>query len=270
MKEEGNSVSLSKLCKWFGFNRQTIYYKPKRRAKRELDQDAVQQVREVMNEFPTYGVPRITAVLNKRRDTPINHKKVERIVQTNNWQVRKRVKGHRPRAFGWRSECEKPNERWAIDQSHIFCGKDGWCHLTAIIDCCDRTIVGWRLSKSGKSGVAAAVLEEGIRTRKLQNCADLTIRSDNGLIFGAKPFVRSIRRFGLQQEFITPYTPQQNGMIERFFRSIKEECIWQQKFDSRDDAFEVIADWMEHYNEERPHSALSYLSPKEFSLKLAA
>lgn len=95
-------------------------------------------------------------------------------------------------------------------------------HLTAVIDCCDRVIVGWRLSKSGKSGVAAAVLEEGIRSRKVQVNSGLVLRSDNGL-------------------------------IERFFRNIKEECIWLCNFASRDEAFEKIGDWMEHYNEERPH-----------------
>ena len=34
---------------------------------------------------------------------------------------------------------------------------------------------------------------------------------------------------GLKQEYITPYTPEQNGLIERFFRSLKEECVWQQR-----------------------------------------
>jgi NAD(P)-dependent dehydrogenase (short-subunit alcohol dehydrogenase family) len=47
------------------------------------------------------------------------------------------------------SGAPRPNERWAIDTTHLFCGRDGWCHLTAIIDCCDRTIVGWRLSRTG-------------------------------------------------------------------------------------------------------------------------
>ena len=34
-----------------------------------------------------------------------------------------------------------------------------------------------------------------------------------------------VKSYGLQQEFITPYTPEQNGMIERFFRTLKEECV---------------------------------------------
>ncbi|WP_138708178.1 integrase core domain-containing protein [Desulfocurvibacter africanus] len=35
---------------------------------------------------------------------------------------------------------------------------------------------------------------------------------------------------------MTPYTPQQNGLIERFFRSLKEECVWQRSFKSFEEA----------------------------------
>ncbi|MCR9144959.1 MAG: integrase core domain-containing protein [bacterium] len=97
------------------------------------------------------------------------------------------------------------------------------------------------------------------------------LRSDNGLVFGAKAFTRVARRYRLEQEYITPYTPEQNGMIERFFRTLKEECIWQNKFKDQDDAFRAIADWIDDYNSERPHSAPGYLSPMEFiERKLAA
>ena len=98
----------------------------------------------------------------------------------------------------------------------------------------------------------------------------LTLRSDNGLVFGAKAFVNVANRYGLVQEYITPYSPEQNGMIERFFRSLKEECIWLRRFKNRDDAFRVIADWIDFYNCERVHSALGYKAPREYRAALAA
>jgi len=61
-----------------------------------------------------------------------------------------------------------------------------------------------------------------------------------------------------------------NGMIERFFRTLKEECLWHHRFTSRDEAFLVIAAWLEKYHTERPHSALGYLTPREFAEQLAA
>ena len=88
--------------------------------------------------------------------------------------------------------------------------------------------------------------------------------------FGAKPFVKVVRRYGLDQEYITPYTPEQNGMIERFFGSLKSECVWLHRFRDRDHAFREIATWIDHYHDERPHSALGYLTPKAYREKLAA
>jgi putative transposase len=41
-------------------------------------------------------------------------------------------------------------------------------------------------------------------------------------------------------DYITPYTPEQNGLLERFFRSFKEECIWQQNFTSFEEAQLVV------------------------------
>jgi putative transposase len=154
------------------------------------------------------------------------------------------------------------DECWAIDTTHLFTRQDGWCHLTAIIDRCDRTIVGWRHSRSGIADV---------RTRRITATSPaLLLRSDNELVFGAKTFVAVARRYGLSQEYITPYTPEQNGMIERFFLTLKQECVWLQRFEDRDHAFRIIADWLDRYDAERPHSALGYLTPKEYREKLAA
>lgn len=127
------------------------------------------------------------------------------------------------------------------------------------------------MSKTGVSKIAAAALEDGLRARGLQaGSSGLMLRSDNGLVFGSKVFVKVVNRYGLDQEYITPYTPEQNGMIERFFKTLKEECVWAQRFEDRDHAFEVIGTWMDHYHSERPHSALGYLTPVEYQEKLAA
>ena len=82
------------------------------------------------------------------------------------------------------------------------------------------------------------------------------LRSDNGLIFQSRRFRQACRDYRLQQESITPYTPEQSGLIERIFRSLKEECVWQQKFTSFEEANRAINRWMRWYNEGRPHQAL--------------
>lgn len=268
MEEEGKHVSMKKLCMWFGVARSTVYYKKSIKQttiSKALDEVLVQKIRSIIEANPTFGVRRITALIRRQMEKAVNRKKIHRIIKVNGWQVRKKAHGFKQRAKGMSSKAQCSNERWAIDATSIFCGKDGWCPLTAIIDCHDRCIVGWRLSESGVSKNAAAALEDALIGRKKELSEKrLVLRSDNGLIFGAKPFVKVAREYGIEQEYITPYTPEQNGMIERFFRTVKEECIWHYRFKSRDEAFRIIADWIDSYHKERPHSALGYLTPEEF------
>jgi len=168
MREEGQIVSIAQLCRWFGVPRSTFYYRPSAEALPKspvVDRDLEAKVRDIIDQEPAVGLRMITARIRRAADRPVNKKKIHRIIKLNQWQCQRRPKGHRPRAQGWVSRATRPNERWAIDTTHLFCGRDGWCHLTAIIDCFDRTIVGWRLSKSGMAYVAAAALEEALRSR---------------------------------------------------------------------------------------------------------
>src|SRR5262249_428765 len=81
---------------------------------------------------------------------------------------------------------EKPRRAMALNTSNppgaraLFCGRDGWCHLTTIIDCYDRTIVDWRrLSRSRVARIGAATLEDALRDRRIAyGHVPLTSRSD--------------------------------------------------------------------------------------------
>jgi transposase InsO family protein len=83
----------------------------------------------------------------------------------------------------------------------------------------------------------------------------LVLWSDNRLIFQSRRFRQACRDYRLQQEFITLFTPEQNGIIERFCRSLKEECVWQHTFPMFQDARRIIRDWVQWYNPRWPHSA---------------
>lgn len=193
-------------------------------------------------------------------------KAVHRILKLMGWSMKKRPKGLRPRVAGWKSATNKPNQRWAIDTSHFMAQRDGLCHITAIIDCCDRKIVSWRVPKSGKADIAAAALEDAyIRWNPLPG---LKLRSDNGLVFGSKKFHKVVRRHTRLQEFITPYAPVQKVMIE--FRTFKSERLWLKQFKGLREARESIDSFVETYHEDRPHGSLGMLTPSEWSERFAA
>jgi putative transposase len=64
-----------------------------------------------------------------------------------------------------------------------------------------------------------------------------------------------------QQEFITPSTPEENDISERYVRILKEECVWQQMFQTFEEARRIILDWVPRYNHGQPHCALGYQNP---------
>ena len=156
---EGHRVSLSKLCGWLGVPRRSIYYKPKARNRR-VDPDLTERVRVTMQRFPTYGYRRLAVVLGE------NKKPIQRILQIKGWQVRERPQGFRPRAKALPpSVTHRPDERWATDICHVWCGRDRRGALAAVIDCCTGEILGWRLSSSGATATAEAALEEALISR---------------------------------------------------------------------------------------------------------
>ena len=96
----------------------------------------------------------------------------------------------------------------------------------------------------------------------------LKIRHDNGLVFGSRLYRSTVADYGLKQEYITPYTPEENGMCERFIRTLKEQCVWLHRFESVDRARIVIGEWIRKYNTKRPHQSLNYLTPQQQHQKL--
>ena len=126
---------------------------------------------------------------------------------------------------------------------------------------------GFEFALRGRAKEAERALEEACLARfgTLRPAGPTpVVRSDNGLIFQSRRFRAACRDYRLRQEFITPYTPEQNGLIERFFRSLKEECVWQHNFASFGEARTAITHWIEWYTAERPHQALGYRSPRQF------
>jgi putative transposase len=96
------------------------------------------------------------------------------------------------------------------------------------------------------------------------------LRSDNGPEFVAHKLLEWIVDQGIETALIEPGKPWQNGATESFNGKFRDECLSLEWFRSRAEAKPVIAGWLKHYNEVRPHSSLGYLTPAEFAAQLRA
>ena len=231
-----------------------------------VDPPWVEPLRQLIQPCPTFGYRYFWALLRGQTTRRVNKKAVHRVLRQKRWLVHQRSCTPRPRVQGWVSRTSRSDERWAMDVTHIPCGQDGWAHLTAVIDCHDREIQGYEFVLRSRAKEAERVVEAACLARfgTLRPAGAPVLRSDNGLFFQSRRFRQACRDYRLQQEFITPYTPEQNGMIERFFRSLKEECIWQHAFATFEDPRRIIRNWVHWCNHGRRHSALGYRSPVQY------
>jgi putative transposase len=257
MKEDGFEVPMTKLCRWFEVPRRTVYYRPVKSAPKVQERFAA-PIKQLIEADPSFGYRTVAGLLRFNKNT------VQRIFQIKGWQVRKRAVGHRPRIEALPSVARTPNERWATDLCRVWAGRDGWQTLALVIDCHTRELLGWQLSRSGRATTAMSALEQALIARfgtLGRVTTPFLLRSDNGLVFTSRAYTRLVRSYGLRQEFITPHCPQQNGMIERVIRTLKEQCVHRHRFETQQHASRVIGEWIRFYNTRRPHQALGMKTP---------
>jgi putative transposase len=119
-----------------------------------------------------------------------------------------------------------------------------------------------RFFKSAQlSGRYPAILDRIGRERGLPE----KIRVDNGSEFTGRVLDQWAYLNHVRLDFSRRGKPTDNGLIEAFNGRLRAECLNENWFMSLDDAREKVEAWRRHYNEERPHSALGNLAPREFA-----
>lgn len=184
---------------------------------------------------------------------------VYRLLRAENLVCR-RDKKHEKRYRTDEEKANLPDERWQTDISYIKI-KGRTYYLMSFIDEYSRYIVYHELltsmDKLSVSLAAQSALEKaGPEVRP-------TIQSDNGKAYLSRDFKMVLSRRGVGHNLIHPYCPEENGIVERFHRTIWDAYEGSEPnnlFDGR----EVIDKIVKWYNEERLHSALNYLKPIDY------
>ena len=96
------------------------------------------------------------------------------------------------------------------------------------------------------------------------------LRLDNGPELIAERFMSWCAERGIALRYIQPGKPDQNAFIERFNRTYRTEVLNAYVFESLDQVREISAEWLQSYNEERPHDALAGLPPATYRVQLEA
>jgi putative transposase len=259
------NYSLRLVCRLLGVPRSLVYYE----ARSPLDEAALKTaLLDLAAEWPTYGYRRLTAMM-KRLGWTVNGKRVRR------WMDELNLCGAPPprkcrttdSRHGWPRyenlvkdlQILRPEQVWVADITYIRLGRE-FVYLAIVLDVFTRSIRGWQLGRSLDGGLTLAALERAlvIGTPEVHH-------SDQGVQYAAAAYVERLRGLGVEPSMAAIGEPRENGYAERVMRTIKEEEVDLSEYRDLDDARAQIGRFLDDvYNVKRIHSALGYLTPKEF------
>jgi transposase InsO family protein len=207
--------------------------------------------------YPLEGYRRLTYMMIDADVVAVSPSSVYRVLseagRLRQWSLRPSKKG-----TGFEQPLA-PHEHWHVDIAYINI-HGTFYYLCAVLDGASRYLVAWSLRQSMTEADVEILLQ---RAREKHPEARPRIISDNGPQFIARDFKEFIRISGMTHVRTSPYYPQSNGKLERWNKSIKSECIRPGVPLSLDDAERLIAQYIQVYNEQRLHSAIGYVTPRD-------
>lgn len=249
------NIAVSRACKIVDLVRSQYYYNS-----RKDDSEVIESLQELAFKHPSYGFRKLFAYL-RREGKPWNHKRVHRLYQT--LKLNKRRKGRRRLPDRVKQPLVQPaqvNETWSVHfMSDSMIGNRKFRTFN-VIDDCSREALAIEADTSLSSKRIIRVLERIGLSRGFPKA----IRSDNGPEFTSKDFAIWCADRNIETRFIQPGKPTQNGFIERFNRLYREAVLDAYLFFDLDQVRQLTAEWIEEYNQRRPHEGLSNMTPYEW------
>ena len=244
----------------------------RRRGYRRMgDDEALSWIKRVVDERPTYGYRRVTAVVNRLRGKEglgrINHKRVYRLMQRHNMLLARHTGSHVPRVHDGKVITLHSNTRWCSDGYEFTCWNGDIVRGAFIIDTADREIISHcAVFNAGVSGsdvrdMLITAVEQRFGTHQAPRCIE--VLTDNGSPYRAKLTQQFVSQLGMASHFTPVASPESNGAAEAFVKTLKRDYLNISPVPDGPTALAQIPGWVEDYNECHPHSGLKMLSPRE-------
>ena len=159
-------------------------------------------------------------------------------------------------------DVDQPNLAWVSDVIYIQTTQ-GWLYLAAVLDLYSRRVVGWATAPTTHTPLVRQALEMAIRQR--HPARGLLLHSDRGFQYASAEYQAVLTQHGIQCSMSRKGDCWDNAVMERFFLSLKVECLWKNRYATRAEAQHDIQDYIENfYNPQRLHSKLGYRAPAAY------
>ena len=208
----------------------------------------------------------------RRKGMKADKDRVNRVMRVNNLLSPNRhdPKTVRKRTHNGEIITKAPNLLWATDGKKFYVDELGWCWFFGVIDHFNDELLAWHICKKGDRYAALEPVREAVRMRfgcvDKDVCAgmELKLRSDHGTQYDSNDFMKEMAFLGLNMSKSFVRSPESNGCIERFNRTLEEEVFSLSHFKTLEDARAAIKKFIDDYNEDWLLERLGYKSPLEY------
>jgi transposase InsO family protein len=220
-----------------------------------------------------YGAPRVTAALRKQ-GVEVNEKRVARLM--GELGIAGKC-GRRKIRTTWRDlaakpapdlverdfSADQPDELWVGDITYLPTD-EGWLFVASVLDVCSRMVVGWSIADHLRAELCIDALAAAVASRGKGFFVGTVFHSDHGCQYTSSDFKACCEGMGITQSMGSVGDSFDNAMAESLWSSLKREVVDDAHFVTKEEARLAVFEWITWYNNDRLHSSLDYMSPREF------
>jgi len=276
----GRRYGIARVCQVWGVPRSSFYaaraaatrgpaVAPARRGPKPAiaDPDLLAAIRADLARSPWSGEGhrKVWARLRVLDGVRVARKRVLRLMRENALLSPHRARRRLAEAHDRRIVTDAPGVMWATDATQVATVHDGNVWFFGVAEHWNAELVGWHVDKRGTRHAALQAMSMAVRQQFGHLGRDaargLALRHDHGSAFMAEDFGNQIRAWGALPSYAFVGQPETNGVIERFFRTFKEQVVHGRIFQTIDDFRDAVRDFVARYNAEWLIEKNGHLSP---------
>ena len=263
MIDRDHALSITGQAKLLNISRGTVYYLPQPVSPADLA--LMRRLDELHLEHPFMGARMLRDQL-LRQGLRVGRRHVRTLMLRMGIAAlapqpgtSKRAPGHKIHPYLLRKlAITRANQVWALDTTYIPMAR-GFVYLTAVVDVASRRVLAHKVAITLEACHAREVLEQAFARYGTPEI----VNTDQGSQFTALEFTDAVLARGCRLSMDGRGAWRDNVFVERVWRSVKYERVYLKAYESVSAARADIADYLNWYNTQRPHSSLGKLTPHE-------
>jgi putative transposase len=263
MIDREHKLSLTRQAQLLDISRGTVYYLP--RPVSPTDWTLMRELDELHLQHPFMGARMLCDQLVKK-GFPVGRRHVRTLMRRMGIEAlcpqpstSKPKPGHKIYPYLLRKlAITRANQVWALDTTYIPMAR-GFVYLTAVVDVASRKVLAHKVAVTLEANHATEVIEQAFTRYGTPEI----VNTDQGSQFTATDFTEAVRAKGCRLSMDGRGAWRDNVFVERLWRSVKYERVYLKAYDSVGQARADIADYLNWYNTQRPHSSIERLTPDE-------